>query len=317
MSVPAKVYDDNKRFLWGVCYRMTGNAADAEDLVQETFVRAMEKPPRDTNEPWRPWLLRVAINLSRNQLRRRRQRGYEGQWLPSPVPTDDVEFQMAEEPASLPEDSPLARYDLLESISIAFLLALEALTPSQRAVLLLRDVLDYSTNETASALDMTETGVKVTLHRARRVMREYDKARLSGNPAPGERNGPALERFLEYLQTHNLEGLERLLAQDVVVVTDGGGEVNALRLPMQGRQEVLRLVTLWFEAQRGRASAHACELNGQPGVLVQRSGVKPGQAAWFTLQCEIDRAGLICRLNYVLAPSKLTAVVGRELKVER
>src|SRR6516165_8518747 len=100
MSVPAKVYDDNKRFLWGVCYRMTGNAADAEDLVQETFVRAMEKPPRDTNEPWRPWLLRVAINLSRNQLRRRRQRGYEGQWLPSPIPTEQAEFHIADEPAS-------------------------------------------------------------------------------------------------------------------------------------------------------------------------------------------------------------------------
>jgi RNA polymerase sigma-70 factor (ECF subfamily) len=287
---------------------MTGNAADAEDLVQETFVKAMEKPPRDTSEPWRPWLLRVAINLSRNQLRRRRQQGYQGQWLPSPIPTEQAEFHIADEPASSPEDSPAARYDLMESISTAFLLALEALTPSQRAVFLLRDAFDYSTDETAAALDMSGSGVKVTLHRARRAMRDYDKARLGRHPALAQKNRQALGRFLEYLETSNLEGLERLLAEDVLVVTDGGGQVNALRLPMQGRQEVVRLVTRWYQAQRGHASARPCQLNGQPAVLVKRSGVKPGQASCFTLQCEVDQAGRICQLNYVLAPRKLTAV---------
>ena len=204
MNVSSEVYYENKRFLWGVCYRMTGNAADAEDLVQETFVKALEKPPRNTEDAWRPWLLRVAINLSRNQLRRRRQRGYEGAWLPSPVPTDDVEVLVAQGSDCPPEDSPSARYEMLESISVAFLLALEALTPSQRAVLLLRDVLDYSTKETAEALLITETGAKVILHRARRIMRDYDKDRCALSPSRCDAAKHALERFLNCLSTRTL-----------------------------------------------------------------------------------------------------------------
>ena len=74
----------HERFLWGLCYRMTGNAADADDLVQETFVRAMKSPPARTDEPWRPWLVRVAVNLSRDLLLQRKRRAYEGGWFASP-----------------------------------------------------------------------------------------------------------------------------------------------------------------------------------------------------------------------------------------
>src|SRR6185436_13556133 len=174
MSAHAQALEIDRRLLWGLCYRMTGNAADADDLVQETFVRAIEKPPPRTDEPLRPWLVRVAMNLSRDLLRRRKREGYTGPWLPSPVPTDDEESPASYEPATGGEDSPVARYDLKESISFAFLLALEALTPSQRAVLLLRDVFDYSTSETAEALGITEANTKVVLLRARRNMKEYD-----------------------------------------------------------------------------------------------------------------------------------------------
>jgi RNA polymerase sigma factor (sigma-70 family) len=127
----------------GLCYRMTGNAADADDLVQETFVRAWKSPPERTEEPWRPWLARVAMNLSRDLLRRRKRRHYDGTWLPSPIETGDEAAAPPDEPVDEQGD-PLARYDMLESVSFAFLLALEALTPAQRAVLLLRDVFDYS-----------------------------------------------------------------------------------------------------------------------------------------------------------------------------
>ena len=182
MSSYAEALETDRRLLWGLCYRMTGNAADADDLVQETFVRAIEKPPRRANEPLRPWLVRVAMNLSRDLLRRRKRRGYVGPWLPSPVPTDE-ESPASYEPLAPSENSPAARYDLMESVSFAFLLALEALTPSGRAVLLLRDVFDYSTSETAEALDITESYVKVLLLRARRKMREYDKSRAAPSPA--------------------------------------------------------------------------------------------------------------------------------------
>src|SRR3712207_9524854 len=109
---------------------MTGNAADAEEVVQETFVRALESPPPDARRPLRPWLVKVAMNLCRDLLRRRRRAPYAGPWLPSPVPTEDLTDGGDEQPAA-PEDSPTARYDRLESVSVAFMLALEALPRSE------------------------------------------------------------------------------------------------------------------------------------------------------------------------------------------
>src|SRR4051812_24004854 len=135
MAIAAELYGENRGFLWGLCYRMTGNAADAEEVVQETFVKMLEKPPRDTENPLRPWLVRVAMNLCRDLLRRRRRAPYTGPWLPPPAPTEDLATNPRSEPKTALEDSPAARYDTLESVSVAFLLALEALTPAQRAVL--------------------------------------------------------------------------------------------------------------------------------------------------------------------------------------
>src|SRR5438552_11485670 len=102
MSVPAAILNDifkaHERFLWGLCYRLTGNAADADDLVQETFVRALERPPARTDVPWRPWLVRVAVNLGRDLLRRRRRAGYVGPWLPAPIDTGEQVSTPAFEP---------------------------------------------------------------------------------------------------------------------------------------------------------------------------------------------------------------------------
>jgi RNA polymerase sigma factor (sigma-70 family) len=99
-----EVYEANRRVLWGLCYRMTGDADEAEDIVQKTFVRALATPPRDTSEPWRPWLVRVALNIARDRLRRRR-RDYPGPWIPTPISEDE-----GLEEAPLPsEDSPESR----------------------------------------------------------------------------------------------------------------------------------------------------------------------------------------------------------------
>src|SRR5262249_35064046 len=178
MSISAQTFDEHKRFLWGMCYRMTGSAADADDIVQDTFVKALERPPTDLEAPLRPWLAKVALNLSRDQLRKRRRREYFGPWLPSPVSTEGDTPLDLDQPIE-PESSPAAHYDLIESVTLAFLLALEALTPAQRAVLLLRDVFDHSTSETAQTLDLTKSNVKVILHRARQIMAAYDKHRVS------------------------------------------------------------------------------------------------------------------------------------------
>jgi RNA polymerase sigma-70 factor (ECF subfamily) len=287
---------------------MTGNAADADDLVQETFVKAIEHPPRRLDEPLRPWLVRVAINLSRDLLRRRKRRAYTGEWLPSPVPTEDEQSPASYEPPAPSEDSPAARYDLMESVSFAFLLALEALTPTQRAALLLRDVFDYSTAETAAALDLTEANAKVLLLRARRRMQQYDKNRAAFTPARREATQRALEQFLLYLNARDTEGLERLLTEDVESISDGGGEVHAALRPIIGRDKVLRLIA-------GIGGKFAAEprvslriLNGLPAILFEDVVSTATIATRYTLHIEIDDRGRIRRLDAVLAPSKLSAI---------
>jgi len=307
MSAYAQALETDRRLLWGLCYRMTGNAADADDLVQETFARAIEKPPRRTDEPLRPWLVRVAINLSRDLLRRRRRQGYVGPWLPSPVPTDE-ESPASYEPPAPTDDSPAARYDLKESISFAFLLALEALTPSQRAVLLLRDVMDYSTSDTAEALDMTEANVKVVLLRARRKMKDYDKGGAAISPARQEATRHALEQFLLYLSTRDAAGLERLLAEDVVSLSDGGGEVNAAHRPIRGRDKVLRLILGLAKKSLVEPRFAVRMLNNLPTILVEDLPSIPKAATRYTIHFEVDDDGRIRGLHAVLAPSKLSAI---------
>lgn len=305
MSISAQTFNEHKRFLWGMCYRMTGSAADADDIVQDTFVRALERPPSDMNAPLRPWLVKVAMNLSRDQLRRRRRREYVGPWLPAPVLTDGDESQL-DHPTT--EDSPGAHYDLMESVTLAFLLALEALTPAQRAVLLLRDVFDYSTTETAEALDMSETNIKVTLHRARRIMGSYDKNRVSNFSKRVGEVRDILQRFLSRLAAGDVQGLQEMLAADVVLITDGGGEINALADPVYGSEKVLRLIAKLYEANRDVTSTSLRNVNGEPAILVERGQMRPGHASFFTMHCELDDSSRMQRLHFVFAPSKLTAL---------
>lgn len=286
--------------LWGMCYRMTGSAADADDLVQETFVRAMERPPARTDEPLRPWLVRVAMNLSRDHLRRRRRTEYPGYWLPEPVATEAPGDGW---PVG-GDESAAARYELTESVTFAFLLAIEALTPAQRAVLILRDVFDYSTEETAAALGMTPGNVKVTLHRARGAMRTYDTERTAGFHARQAAVGTALQNFLACFARRDVAGLERLLAAEVAHFSDGGGEVHAARWPIRGREKVLRLL---FGVNRGEVApvVRPAWVNGFAAILVEfpnREGKKPSRSMF---QCETDAEGTITRFYNVVAPSKL------------
>jgi RNA polymerase sigma-70 factor, ECF subfamily len=307
MSVSAKVYEEDRRMLWGLCYRMTGNASDAEDLVQETFVRALEKPPRRLDEPLRPWLVRVAMNLSRDHLRKRKVRGYTGEWLPSPVSTDEESLASYEPPAPS-SDSPATRYDMVESVSFAFLLALEALTPSQRAVLILRDVFDYSTGETGEALGVSEASVKVMLHRARRRMRDYDGARIAPVASAEEGTRRAIDQFLYCLRTGDAEALERLLAEDVVSLSDGGGEVAAAIRPVRGRNRVARLIKGLAKKAEGRLRISFRSLNGLPALVVETGLSQAGFASRLTIHFDVDGEGRIRRLFTVLAPRKLSAL---------
>jgi len=299
----AAAFEAHRSFLWGLAYRLTGSAADADDVVQTTFLKAVERPPRDTSAPWRPWLVRVAVNAGRDLLRRRRRRPYDGPWLPSPIETPEGEPPSFEPVA--PDATPLARYELMESLSMAFLVALEALTPNQRAVLLLRDAFDYSVRETARALEMSEDNVKSPHRRARLRMAGYD-ARHGSDPTAG--TGPVLERFLRALAIGDVATVESLLAADVVHMSDAAGEFSSARETVRGRERVARLYLGLAEKGRGRTGMALRLLNGEPAALVDVASPAERTAPRFTLHAELDRQGRICGLFTVLATAKLARV---------
>jgi len=289
----------SRAYLWALAYRLTGCAADADEITQETLARALERPP---SGKLRHWLTRVAVNLGRDELRRRR-RGYVGEWLPSPVPADEPPSL---EPIELHPGAE-ARYSLLESASVAFLVALEALTPAQRAVLLLRDVFEMSVSEVSRSLGLSEGNVKVIHHRARALMARYDGERQPIDAGLRERTRAVMESFLTALATGDAAAAARLLAPSARAQSDGGGEFVAALLPINGRERVLRFL-LGISRKTPVAGYEVRELNGLPALVAE---VEQRPARWaprFVMWTELDGKGRIAWVRLVLATRKLTHV---------
>lgn len=305
-AAPGAALEAHRRELFALCYRMTGSAADAEDLVQETFARAVERPPADTTRPWRPWLVRVATNLARDHLRRRRRRGYVGPWLPEPVETEALLPPLQEPPVTA------GRYELLESVSFAFLVALEVLTPMQRAVLVLCDVLDYAAAEAAEALGSSPGAVRTTLHRARRRMAGYDAARRPPSPEVVAETRALLERFVLSMAAGDAKAMEALLAEDAVALNDGGGVYAAARLPVVGAGKVARFHRKLVRRGQSLTHAEVRELNGLPALVAAypEDPARPHLAPRFAVLPVPGRAGRLRMLCTVVAPAKL-ARLGR------
>jgi RNA polymerase sigma-70 factor (ECF subfamily) len=294
-------FQAHERPLWNLCYRMTGVAADADDLVQETFLRAMERPPARPEGDLRPWLVRVAMNLARDLLRRRRRRQASGIWLPSPIETGE-DAAPAYEPSRTE-----GRYDLLESCTFAFLLALEALTPQQRAVLLLRDVFDYSVEETAEALDLSVPNVKTTHHRARRAMTAYDTTRRPPTRALQEETLRVLGELTRALVQGEAPAIGALLASDVRTVTDGG-TFHAARKPIVGRERVAHFYRRLAELGGGTARVSVRMLNGLPALVMTLPDSRPGYPPHGIIRIDLDDDGKVRTIHSVLATGKLTAI---------
>lgn len=294
----SEAFDAHRAYLWGLCYRMTGCAADAEELVQGTFVRALEAPPSDQGRAWLPWLTRVATNLARDRLRRRKHQAYTGPWLPEPFETDASGTPSTE--------APDARYAEKESVGFAFLVALEALDAKQRAVLLLRDVYDMSTRESADILELSEANIKVVLHRARRSMQSYDAGRLAGDAGHNARTKMALIRLVTALATGDVGAMASLLHEDVVMWNDGGGEFFAARKPVRGK----KAVTTFFRKTRPKTAVQArpLEFNGMPGVFTAYEPTKPGLPPRAAIALDVDGEGLVVRIYSVVSATKLRAL---------
>ncbi len=290
--------------LWGLCYRMTGSGADADEIVQETFVRALEKRP-DASRSLTPWLFRVATNLARDRLRLRKSRAYIGPWLPEPIETAEMAF----------DQLPDARYQQKESLTFAFLVALEALTPKQRAVLLLRDVYELSGRETADAVGTSEGNVKVLLHRARAAMARHDASRVVPSPERNAQTQQALMAFLTALASGDAAAMTAALSEDIVMANDGGGEFSAARKLVVGRARVVRFHLKVSEP--GVPQVRLTELNGVPGLIVRRPpapekppprGRGPRQPVARRVVILVDGGETLTHLWSVLATPKLAGL---------
>lgn len=299
------LFQAHREHLWGLCYRVTGSAADAEDLVQQTFERALERPPPDTTRPWRPWLARVATRLAIDALRRRRTRSYVGPWLPTPVETPGAE---AHGELASPEADAETRYDLRESVSIAFLRALEVLGPAQRAALVLRDVLGYTGPETAELLEISPANARVLLHRARQALARYDEQRQPPSPEVDARHEQALQRFMAALLAGEPAQIVACLADDVRVTSDGAGQVRASTKPVVGDERTARFFAGLLRHGGTPVALELRWINARPALVATFSGSHPRDARMVLLTLDLDAAGRIAEVHVINAPDKLRAI---------
>ncbi|MFB9877899.1 RNA polymerase sigma-70 factor [Planobispora siamensis] len=274
-------FEAHRPRMFGLAYRMLGSAVEAEDVVQDAYLRWSGTEPGSVASPG-AWLAKVVTNLCLNRLTAARatRESYVGPWLPEPVPTDAL--------------GPLETAEQRDSVSMAFLVLLERLTPAERAVFVLREAFSYGYREIAEVLDLTEAGCRQLHRRARQ--RVGERRRFD---APGEQRRRIVERFLKAAENGDLAGLERVLAADVVSWSDGGGRVSAALRPVTGRDRVVRyLVGLIVKYGAGTEARHA-EVNGQDGIVL----AKDGQVVMVSVVEIAD--GEVVGLRGVLNPGKL------------
>lgn len=292
------IYEAHGEYLWGVAFRMLGVRADADEVVQETFVRMLRAEP-DRTTSMRPWLVRVTMNLARDRLRARKREAYVGPWLPA------VTDREASESTVLPG----ARYTSIESLSLGFLWAAEQLDDVQRAVLVLRDVLGHSVRETAAALDLTESNVKVIAHRVRGRMRDWEASQRRSLAVPHEQVIDAMRRFFGSVAAGDRAGAEAMLAEDVRLLSDGGGEFFAARKPVIGAAKVAGFYVKISATQTSVPAIEMRTLGGMPTLVVRRPHADDKHAPAACIQVELDDAGQIARIYSVLATAKVRGML--------
>jgi RNA polymerase sigma-70 factor (TIGR02957 family) len=248
-------FDELRRPAFAIAYRMLGSVSEAEDVVQEGFLRLYRaRESGERIESPRAYLSTVVSRLSLDQLRsaRVRRETYVGEWLPEPlVPSTD--------------DDPARGLEMADSLSLAFLVLLESLTPEQRAAFLLHEVFDEPYDRIAKILDTSEPNARQLVTRARRRVEE----RRPRFDATREQQEQLATRFFAAAQEGDLEALEELLTQDVVLRADGGGKAPAVKRPLHGRAKVARaLIAGLRRATRvGGFTLRRERVNGQPGAV--------------------------------------------------
>ncbi len=284
----------DRKKVWAACYRVTGCAADADEVLQEAFARALEtKPAVSAEQPLEPWIMKVAVRLAIDRLRRRREAPYDGPWLPSPVATEE------------PPVDTHARYEMIESATFAFLLALEALTPAQRAVIVLRDVLDMSAAEAARMLDESEENVRALHHRARTKLAAYDRERVRPNVEARDRARAVLEALFTHLVSGDTKAALGLLAESAQLINDAGGVYHAARKIVRGPDRIVRFY-VGLLRKLGMPEAFSMrELNGLPAIEMFYPKIAGRYAPHLVTGLMLDASGRVDMVYTVLAPRKL------------
>ena len=293
----AEVFEANRDLMFAVAYRMLGSIADAEDAVQDAWLRWSAEPRADVASP-RAYLSRVIANTALNRLRsaRARREAYVGPWLPEPLLTD-VGPDATE------------RAELAESVSLAMLVVLESLTPDERAVFVLREVFGFSYAEIGAALGRSDAAVRQLAHRAR----EHVQARRPRFDVDWDQQRAVTERFLAAAAGGDLAGLMTVLAPDVTLLTDGGGKARAALRPITGADKVARFAIAissrpYMGVEIADMSMANAEINGTPGRLITVDG-RP--IAALTL---VVSGGCVTAIQLLSNPDKLAALAsGRTL----
>ena len=286
MTAAVAVFEAERPHLRRLAYRMLGSVAEAEDAVQDAWLR-WDRAGAAADNP-RAWLLQTVTRLCLDRLKsaRARREAYVGPWLPEPL----VE-EIAGDPVERAED-----------VSVAFLLALERLSPLERAVFLLHDVFDQDYAEVGRALGRGEAAVRQLASRARAHVRDA-RPRFSVSP---EKTLELAAAFMRAAAAQDMEGLSSLLARDAVLISDGGGKRPAALRPMVGRDDVMLLLRgLASRGSFNKAMAmRPAMINGDPGVIMDLAdGLQ-------TIAFEADADGLLSAIYIVRNPDKLVHVRG-------
>ena len=285
------LYETLRPLVFSIAYRMLGSASDAEDIVQEAFLRLHRESVKGTEilSP-QAYLSAITTRLSIDHLRsaRVRRERYTGTWLPEPLLTD--EGSDAVEHADTAETA--------DSLSMAFLVLLESLTPVERAVFLLREVFDYGYDQIAAVVGKSEDNCRQIAVRARRQI----DAKRPRFEASRKRRDELARRFFDAVSTQDAAELADLLAADVVAYADGGGKAVAFPRPVHGRERVAR-VLLGPAAQGGRLAVSGMRIvaiNGQPGALFLDPEGRPVVAVMLDIA-----DGVVQTLRAISNPEKL------------
>ena len=281
------LHPELRPLLFSIAYRMVGSVSEAEDIVQEAFLRYHRARPVDVENP-KAYLSAVTTRLAIDHLRsaRVRREKYVGPWLPEPLLADET----------VPDPSEEA--ELADSLSLAFLVLLERLSPVERAAFLLREVFSYPYDEIAQVIDRSEDNARQLVVRARRHV-DAERPRFDVSRKEHEE---LTERFVAATQSGDLEGLVELLAADAYTYTDGGGKAQAPRKTLHGRERVARFMVAITRPGAGAdgVTLHPVEVNGRPGRLARDADGNPVGVL------SLDVAdGLVQTVRIIVNPEKL------------